>query len=58
MYQMNYLEYFETSDVWNGCSGDQERDSEYLANGIGIAITAVFVLPSSHAERTKSTYAR
>lgn len=55
---MNYLEFYGISDFWNGCAGEDDRRSEYLANGIGIAISAVFALSSTHAGRTKATYAR
>lgn len=51
---MNFNEFYGLRDIWDdGCRG-VERDSDYLANGIGIAITAVFVVPAIRADRMQS----
>ncbi|CAN0298470.1 unnamed protein product [Ectocarpus sp. 12 AP-2014] len=55
---MNFNEFYGLRNIWdNGCPGE-ERDSDYLANGIGIAITAAFVVPAIRADRMKSPYIR
>lgn len=56
--QMNFNEFYGLRNIWDdGCPGE-ERDSDYLANGIGIAITAAFVVPAIRADRMKSPYIR
>ncbi|CAM9807519.1 unnamed protein product [Ectocarpus sp. 6 AP-2014] len=53
---MNFNEFYGLRNIWDdGCPGE-ERDSDYLANGIGIAITAAFVVPAIRADRMKSPY--
>ncbi|CAN0440273.1 unnamed protein product [Ascophyllum nodosum] len=50
---VNFHEFYGIFDIWDGCP-EQDRDSEYLANGIGIAIAAFFMIPLIRAESRNS----
>ncbi|CAN0285616.1 unnamed protein product, partial [Pylaiella littoralis] len=50
---VNSNEFYGIFDIWDGCP-EQDRDSEYLANGIGIAIAAFFMIPLIRAESRNS----
>ncbi|CAM9435576.1 unnamed protein product, partial [Ectocarpus sp. 13 AM-2016] len=51
---VNYHEFYGF-DVRDGCPG-KERDPDYLANTILIAVAAAIMVPEIRAERTKSPY--
>ena len=55
--QVNFHEFYGIFDIWDGCP-EQDRDSEYLANGIGIAIAAFFMIPLIRAESRNSYHGR
>ncbi|CAB1100786.1 unnamed protein product [Ectocarpus sp. CCAP 1310/34] len=53
---MNFNEFYGLRNIWDDGCPRGKRDSDYLANGIGIAITAAFVVPAIRADRMKSPY--
>lgn len=55
--QVNFHEFYGIFDIWDGCP-ERSRDSDYLVNGIGIATTAVFMLPLIRAKIRNSHHDR
>lgn len=55
--QVNFHEFCGLFGSGGFCQ-EKERDSDYLANGIGIAITAVFMIPLIRAETRNSRHGR
>lgn len=55
--QVNFHEFYGLFGSGGFCQ-EKERDSDYLANGIGIAITAVFMIPLIRTETRNSRHGR
>ncbi|CAN0006474.1 unnamed protein product [Pylaiella littoralis] len=51
---VNFHEFYGIFDIWDGCP-EQDVYSDYLANGIGIAIAAVVMIPLIR-EETRNSY--